>query len=29
MERLVLSILVDNTAGVLSRVAGLSTRRCN
>ncbi len=27
MERLVLSILVDNTAGVLSRVAGLFSRR--
>ena len=27
MERLVLSILVDNTSGVLSRVAGLFSRR--
>jgi acetolactate synthase I/III small subunit len=27
MKRLVLSILVDNTAGVLSRVAGLFSRR--
>lgn len=27
MERIVLSLLVDNTAGVLSRVAGLFSRR--
>ncbi len=27
MERLILSILVDNTSGVLSRVAGLFSRR--
>ena len=27
MSRIVLSLLVDNTAGVLSRVAGLFSRR--
>ena len=27
MKKMVLSILVDNTAGVLSRVAGLFSRR--
>ena len=27
MKRMVLSILVDNTAGVLSRVSGLFSRR--
>ena len=27
MDRIVLSLLVDNTAGVLSRVAGLFSRR--
>ena len=27
MKRMVLSILVDNTSGVLSRVAGLFSRR--
>ncbi|MFT4008165.1 MAG: ACT domain-containing protein, partial [Lacrimispora sp.] len=27
MERIVLSLLVDNTSGVLSRVAGLFSRR--
>ena len=27
MDRIVLSLLVDNTAGVLARVAGLFSRR--
>ncbi len=27
MDRIVLSLLVDNTSGVLSRVAGLFSRR--
>lgn len=28
MKKMVLSLLVDNTSGVLSRVAGLFSRRC-